>query len=185
MPEVSTTIRSKPAHLTAASTSGSARLISLPKSRVARLRMKTRGPPCQGAIAFMRIRSPSSAPPLLRRDGSIEMTAMCSRSCWSSRSRRISSSVRLDLPAPPVPVMPRTGVVDAAASASSVARSAGSARPFSSAVTSCASARQWASVRPRIGASVVGACTDRSVSQRIIISPIMPARPMRWPSSGL
>ena len=39
MPEVSTTIRSKPVHLQAASTSGSAWLISLPKSRVARLRM--------------------------------------------------------------------------------------------------------------------------------------------------
>jgi hypothetical protein len=44
MPEVSTTTRSKPAALQAAITSGSAWLISLPKSRVARLRMKTRGP---------------------------------------------------------------------------------------------------------------------------------------------
>ena len=44
MPEVSTMIRSKPATLQAASTSGRAWLISLPKSRVARLRMKTRGP---------------------------------------------------------------------------------------------------------------------------------------------
>jgi hypothetical protein len=41
--EVSTTMRSKPVHLQAASTSGSAWLISLPKSRVAKLRMKN---PC-------------------------------------------------------------------------------------------------------------------------------------------
>ena len=44
MPEVSTTIRSKPATLQAAITSGSAWLISLPKSRVASERMKTRAP---------------------------------------------------------------------------------------------------------------------------------------------
>lgn len=42
MPEVSTTIRSKPATLHAAITSGSAALTSLPVSRVARLRMYTR-----------------------------------------------------------------------------------------------------------------------------------------------
>ncbi len=117
MPEVSTMIRSKPAHFTAASTSGSAWLISLPKSRVARLRMNTRSPLSSalaarhGPMAFMRMRSPSSAPPLLRRLGSMLMTAMCSASCWSSRKRRISSSVRLLLPAPPVPVMPSTGVL--------------------------------------------------------------------------
>ena len=34
-----------------------------------------------GEIAFMRMRSPSNAPPLLRRDGSIEISAMCRRSC--------------------------------------------------------------------------------------------------------
>ena len=55
------------------------------------------GPRCHGPMAFMRMRSPSSAPPLLRRDGSIEITAMRSASSWSSRRRRISSSVRLRL----------------------------------------------------------------------------------------
>ena len=75
MPEVSTITRSKPAAFTAASTSGNAALISEPKSRVASERMKTRGPLSQAAIAFMRMRSPSRAPPLLRRDGSIEITA--------------------------------------------------------------------------------------------------------------
>ena len=119
MPEVSTTIRSKPAALQAAITSGRAAEISLPKSRVASERMKTRGPWLwlQGPIAFMRMRSPSRAPPLLRRDGSMEITATRRLSSWSRRSRRISSSVSEDLPAPPVPVMPSTGIVRACASA--------------------------------------------------------------------
>jgi hypothetical protein len=128
--------------LQAATTSGSALLISLPKSRVARLRMKTRGPFCHGLIAFMRMRSPSRAPPLLRRDGSIEITATRGVSFWSSRRRRISSSVRDDLPAPPVPVMPSTGTLRAAADFLTAAISGASAFSFSSAVISCASARQ-------------------------------------------
>ena len=41
------------------------REISLPASRVASERMKTLGPACHGSIAFMRMRSPSSAPPRL------------------------------------------------------------------------------------------------------------------------
>jgi hypothetical protein len=40
---------------------------------------------------------------------------MFSASSWSSRMRRISSSVSDDLPAPPVPVMPSVGVLTAAA----------------------------------------------------------------------
>jgi hypothetical protein len=60
-------------------------------------------------IAFMRMRSPSSAPPLLRRDGIDGDDATRRLSSWSRRRRRISSSVSDDLPAPPVPVMPSTG----------------------------------------------------------------------------
>ncbi len=186
MPEVSTMIRSKPASLVAASTSGSAWLTSLPASRVASERMYTRAPDsAHGLIAFMRMRSPSSAPPLLRRDGSMEMTAMRRRSRWSRRKRRISSSVSDDLPAPPVPVMPMTGVfTNCAAAWISATRSGG--RPwFSSAVINCASLRQALSVWPRTSARSAGANDDRSLSQCITISPIMPARPMRWPSSGL
>jgi hypothetical protein len=62
-----------------------------------------------GSIEFIRIRSPSSAPPPLRRVGSMAMTAIWSLSSWSSRKRRTSSSVSEDLPEPPVPVMPSTG----------------------------------------------------------------------------
>ena len=55
------------------------------------------------------MRSPSRAPPPLRRVGSMARTATRSLSSWSSRKRRTSSSVSEDLPEPPVPVMPSTG----------------------------------------------------------------------------
>jgi hypothetical protein len=41
----------------------------------------------------------------------------------SSRNRRTSSSMSEDLPEPPVPVMPRTGTLERAASARIVANS--------------------------------------------------------------
>mmetsp|Transcript_1017 Transcript_1017/g.2556 ORF Transcript_1017/g.2556 Transcript_1017/m.2556 type:complete len:268 (+) Transcript_1017:493-1296(+) len=185
MPEVSTITRSKPATLAAAMTSGRAGEISLPKSRVARLRMNTREPWLHGLIAFMRMRSPSSAPPLLRRDGSMEISATRSASPWSSRRRRISSSVRLLLPAPPVPVMPSTGVFRPWAWARSASTSAASALPFSSAVSSWASDRHAPSEWPVIASRLFGACTLKSWSAFMTISPIIPCRPMRWPSSGL
>ena len=57
----------------------------------------------------MRMRSPSSAPPVRRRVGSTAITAM--RIVGKrARNRSSSSSATLDLPAPPVPVMPMTGV---------------------------------------------------------------------------
>jgi len=62
------------------------------------------------SIAFIGLRSPRSAPPVLRRDGSIETIAMRRRSCWSSRKRRTISSVSELFAAPPVPVIPSVGV---------------------------------------------------------------------------
>ena len=106
MPEVSTMTRSKPASLQAAMTSGSAAEISEPVSRVASERMKMFG--C--SMAFMRMRSPSSAPPVRLRDGSIEMMAILRRVVLveAEAADRVSS-VSDDLPAPPVPVMPSIG----------------------------------------------------------------------------
>ncbi len=185
MPEVSTTIRSKPAHLQAATTSGRALESSLPASRVARERMKTRGPFDHGPMAFMRMRSPSSAPPLFLREGSMEMTAIESASSWSSRRRRTISSVRLDFPAPPVPVMPSVGTFFAAAVASIALRSAGSALPSSSTVMSRDSARHRFVVSDTaISSSDFGACAERSTSVSCRIEPIIPCRPRCWPSSG-
>ena len=178
MPDVSTMIKSKPAHFVAANTSGKAALISLPKSRVAKLRMKTRWPESflslavflpalQGDIAFMRMRSPSKAPPLLRREGSIDITAIRSSSPWSKRIRRTSSSVNEDLPAPPVPVMPKTGTLWLSASlrtASTNLLKAGSAAlpldvtcAFSNAVMSCANLRHAISSRPWMSLTDAGA----------------------------
>ena len=95
------------------------------------------------SIAFMRMRSPSSAPPPLRRVGSTARTAMRSLSSWSSRNRRISSSVSDDLPEPPVPVMPERRRRDDAPRPSRAARRAsiGSSAPASIAVIARASTR--------------------------------------------
>ena len=134
---------------------------SLPVSRVASERMKMFGP----RIAFMRMRSPSSAPPVLRRVGSTERIAIFSLSSWSRRKRRTSSSVSELLPAPPVPVMPSTG-----------AGFAFSSMPLLSSAPSSSAVMVWANVA---GFSFTG-----EKSQRASMSLIMPCRPMRWPSSG-
>ncbi len=148
-----------------------------PASRVASERMNTFGV----LIAFMRMRSPSSAPPVLRRDGSIEMTAISSLSSWSSRRRRTSSSVSELLPAPPVPVMPSAGILSVSASFTIASRSFASQVPSSSAVMSLARARR----SPALTAlRSFGAYFDRSSSQRRIMSLIMPCRPIFAPSSG-
>jgi hypothetical protein len=104
IPAVSTTIRSNPAHLSRLIVSASTALVARFCRRVASERMKI----CSLASEFIRMRSPSSAPPLLRRVGSIATTAMV-RDGWKRTKRIRTSSVRLDLPAPPVPVMPMTG----------------------------------------------------------------------------
>ena len=132
-------------------------------------------------MAFMRIRSPSSAPPPLRRVGSMESTAMRSLSSWSSRKRRTSSSVSEDLPAPPVPVMPSTG------------------RRVRRGEQRRASAGSRSGLGERDGAGQRAPCRPRSRSSQRrrgharrgrrrthrIISLIIPGRPRRWPSSGL
>jgi hypothetical protein len=123
MPGVSTITRSNPAALSTAMTSAS-RSGSPPSApRVAIDRKKMFSP----VRLFMRIRSPSSAPPPLRRVGSTASTAMRSLSSWSSRKRRTSSSVSEDLPEPPVPVMPSTGTVRRGKRSSSAGRRPASA----------------------------------------------------------
>ena len=81
MPEVSTTIRSKPATLHGGEHVGQG-LADL-AAEVARGQAAHEDARARSAatapMAFMRMRSPSSAPPLLRRDGSMLMTAMLQR----------------------------------------------------------------------------------------------------------
>ena len=61
-------------------------------------------------MAFIRIRSPSNAPPVFLLDGSTE-TKPIVFSGKSIKKRRTNSSTKDDFPAPPVPVIPRTGVL--------------------------------------------------------------------------
>ncbi len=137
-------------------------------------------------MAFIRMRSPSSAPPDLRRDGSIEMIAIRSRSCWSSRKRRTSSSVSELLPAPPVPVTPSVGVFAFAAAASSTSRVLAGTAPASRPVIIRASAcvRAWWLPLTSAVASA-GRSRARSVSQAATISLIIPCNPSLCPSSGV
>jgi hypothetical protein len=137
------------------------------------------------SIAFIRMRSPSSAPPDLRREGSMETIANFSASRWSMRNRRTSSSVSELFPAPPVPVMPRVGTVAFAALASSSSRSFVGTAPTSSPVMSRDSARVRANRSPSVKAwSDFGSSCARSVSAAATISLIMPCSPSFCPSSG-
>ncbi len=57
-------------------------------------------------MAFIRIRSPSNAPPVFLLEGSTEITPIY-LSGKSIRKRRTNSSTSEDFPAPPVPVIPK------------------------------------------------------------------------------
>jgi hypothetical protein len=176
MPGVSTTTRSAPQATAAAITSSRQAGTSLAVERVASDRKNT----CGESIAFIRIRSPSSAPPPRRRVGSIATTATRTLSSWSRRSRRTSSSVSDDLPDPPVPVMPSTGTSRAAATSRTSRRTASGTTPASSEVIVLASAR----TDPPYSSSTGTCALDSATSHSAIIELIMPASPMRWPSSG-
>ena len=62
-------------------------------------------------IEFILILSPSRAPPVFLLDGSTEIIAISFFS-KSNINLLTSSSTSEDLPAPPVPVIPKTGVFD-------------------------------------------------------------------------
>ena len=78
--------------------------ISRPLSLLAKERMNK----FSSAREFMRILSPRSAPPVLFLVGSVARRATLEPGL-SRWMRSINSSVRLDFPAPPVPVNPMTG----------------------------------------------------------------------------
>ncbi len=175
MPAVSTTIRSKPAHFSSWIVSVSTALVARWARRVASERMNT----CSLASAFMRMRSPSRAPPERRRVGSIATTAI-RRSGKNRTTRLSSSSVSEDLPAPPVPVMPMTGgrfrVLPAALRISAVrAESPPSRTEIVRAI--CA-----------VSSTVSGASLNsgrRQARTRANTSSIIPSRPSLKPSSGV
>ena len=59
----------------------------------------------------MRIRSPKSAPPVFLFEGSTEIKPTVF-SGKSIKNLRTNSSTREDFPEPPVPVIPKTGVLE-------------------------------------------------------------------------
>ncbi len=132
------------------------------------------------SIAFIRMRSPRSAPPSRRRVGSTAMTAMRSLSSRSRRNRRSSSSESELLPDPPVPVIPRTGTPrEVAAARSEVVTDEGRA---SRSIEVMARARARRSPDSRASADSIG---GRGVVLAIAhISAAMPERPSFAPSSG-
>ena len=136
-------------------------------------------------MAFMRMRSPRSAPPVFLLEGSTETTASC-LSGKSSKKRRTSSSTKEDFPAPPVPVMPSTGIaflVPASRSAfKSVAFSSGK---FSAALMQWAMAGTFLfSIWARVSSAFSALALPTAKSHFSMRSLIMPCRPIERPSSG-
>ena len=60
-------------------------------------------------MLFILIRSPNKAPPVFFFDGSTEITATALLG-YAYKNLRTNSSVNEDFPAPPVPVIPNTGM---------------------------------------------------------------------------
>ena len=177
MPLVSTTIKSNPAALTTSRTSPIAADNSVLEPRVARLLMNTR----LLKMAFMRMRSPRSAPPVFCFVGSIDRIAIF-LSGSSVRKRRINSSVRELFPAPPVPVIPRTGVFF------DFSRTAFIKSPVSR-FRVCASSAVVMMLASATGFSADNPSSDTSSfavekSHSSTISAIMPCKPFLRPSSG-
>ena len=111
MPAVSTTTRPNRRERRKATAAPSVALVATFCRRVANERMNVRSLRSE----LIRIRSPRRAPPVRRRVGSTATIAISSCGNHSS-SRATISSVTVLLPAPPVPVIPTTGVAAPAAS---------------------------------------------------------------------
>ncbi|TWG89477.1 hypothetical protein L599_004200000050 [Luteimonas sp. J16] len=139
---------------------------------------------------FMRMRSPSSAPPVRRRVGSTETTAM--RICGKQDRKRLSSSSVTELlPAPPVPVMPMTGVgpawpaAPAAHCLRSMASSASEYAPSSIAESTRPMAISSSSDgRVPAGWRASAARASRALDTRSTTSSIISTRPSFMPSLG-
>jgi hypothetical protein len=180
MPAVSTRIRSKPAACSTRIASRSPPESARCARRVASERTNTPG----AAIAFRRMRSPSSAPPERRRVGSMSRIPS-ERSGKSRCSRRTSSSSTLDLPEPPVPVSPITGAGSARRCMSSPRRRC-SSDPSLAAPSSNHEIRR-ATAPGSLGESRLSSSprsSRRTEAHSARISWIIPWRPSCRPSSG-
>ena len=178
MPLVSSTIKSNWAAFKMSRASWTWRDRARLDWRVASERMYTRSE----WMAFIRMRSPRRAPPVFRLEGSTLTRAM-RFSGKSSKKRRTSSSTMEDFPAPPVPVIPRTGTVGREARTGSNALPNASAL-FSAAVMHRARSRTLRS--PNLSMAPSRSSREGTVlkSAFSIKSLIMPCNPMARPSSG-
>ncbi len=159
--------------------------------RVASERIYTRG----WEMAFIRMRSPSRAPPDFFLLGSTLITATV-RESDVCRNRLSISSVREDFPDPPVPVMPSTGVFAAIFSSRTgpVAGCGMDVSADSAAVMARAIRRMsmispnggWLSQAPEETILPFSAPAGPVIfsRQRCSTSSIMPSRPIERPSSG-
>ena len=179
MPEVSTITRSNRAARQISIDSRTCLDSDMFDCRVASDRMYTRGL----SIEFIRIRSPSRAPPDLRFDGSTEITAIV-LSLKSVRNRRTSSSTSELLPAPPVPVTPSTGTFCdlARIGSSALRRSSPAAGSFSAAVIKPPIVAATRSGRAGTAFAITGVAFSKSHCCRRLL--IIPCRPIERPSSG-
>ena len=181
MPLVSTRTRSKPTAWQASIARSMQFAISRPLARLANERMNR----FSSARLFIRILSPSRAPPVLLRVGSV-----ASRATFAPGLSRwilsISSSVRLDFPAPPVPVNPTTGQPSPSLivrTRLSAARNLSSSA-FSARVSNFASSPCWfAEIGPE--RDLKRAEPRRSIPlASSMASPTIPVKPISRPSSG-
>ena len=177
MPEVSRIMRSNPATFKMSNAFCTWALRAKFAWRVAKERINTL--PC--LMAFIRMRSPNKAPPVFLFEGSTDTTAM-RLSVKSMVKRRTSSSTIELFPAPPVPVIPRIGVliVSALAVISSISFACCSPQ-FSAALIHRAMVAWSASARASI---LPGTSSPTKKSDFSTRSLIIPCKPIFRPSSG-
>ena len=181
MPVVSTSIRSKPTAWQVSIARAMQSAISRPLPRLANERMKS----SSSASEFILILSPKSAPPVLLRVGSVASSATFA-SGLSRLIRSINSSVRLDFPAPPVPVSPTTGQPAPASTLRQRSRTSRKceSEPFSAKVNNFAIS-PWSLAETGLMSEAKRASSSKSrFDASSIASPTIPVRPRLCPSSG-
>ena len=174
-------MRSKPTAWQASIARPMQSAISRPLARLANERMNW----LSSARLFIRILSPSRAPPVLFRVGSVASRATLAPGL-SRWILSISSSVRLDFPAPPVPVKPTTGQPSPSLIVRTRLRAARnwSSSAFSASVSNFATAPCWfAEIGPE--RDLKRAEPRRSIPlASSMASPTIPVKPISRPSSG-
>ena len=181
IPLVSTKIRSKPTAWQASIALSIQSAISLPLALLANERMNR----LSSARLFIRILSPSSAPPVRLRVGSVARRATLAPGL-SRWIRNINSSVRLDFPAPPVPVNPTTGHPESASTERTLCRTAWNSESSAfSAKVSNLDMEPWSSALIALLRELNLEFSSKSIFRASSIAfSTIPVRPISLPSSG-